>query len=57
MSKDPTKLLPLGTCLYEHTFVVFMGADIKRYCILDKDHEGNHVVQDPKGELLEVPRK
>jgi hypothetical protein len=44
-----------GTCRYEHTFVVFMGRDLKRWCVLELGHVGNHVVIEPvSGRPLEV---
>ena len=43
------------SCDYKHYFVVCMGKDQQRPCVLDKGHKGNHVVVDPKsGKPLEV---
>lgn len=54
---NPNAYISQG-CPYEHTFIVFMRQDIKRPCILPKDHPGNHVVNDPKeNKPLEVWQK
>jgi hypothetical protein len=49
--------IPLG-CPYEHTFIRFMEQDIKRPCLKEPGHKGNHVVVEPNEEkLLEVWQK